>query len=304
VARALDTLLAWQSRAAERRQLAELSDRELFDMGLDRATAIGEAGKPFWRAEARETRIPVSTVGAARSAAPRFSGVEAWAMKLYSGPLSLFARKVEFALYEKGLNFERVMVPFTQEAGYAPKHPAVLAANPKGQVPVLEDGDLTLFDSTLILEYLEDAYPAPPLYPRDARDKARCRLIELEADEILLPPIRSLMYRNAPADPDPARQEARAAEGRRGEAAIREHYARLDRRLEGRDYFFAAFGVADIAMFMMVLWALRLGGPRLDGHPALARWYARTCARPAGRTVAAEIAAADRELSPLARAAR
>ncbi len=50
VARALDMLLAWQSRAAERRQLAELSDRELFDMGLDRATAIGEAEKPFWRA--------------------------------------------------------------------------------------------------------------------------------------------------------------------------------------------------------------------------------------------------------------
>ncbi len=61
-------------------------------------------------------------------------------MLLYSGPLSLFSRKVEIALHEKGLPFERVMVPFTQAAGYAPKHPAVLAANPKGQVPVLVDG--------------------------------------------------------------------------------------------------------------------------------------------------------------------
>ena len=64
-------------------------------------------------------------------------------MKLYSAPLSLFARKVEIALREKGLAFERVMVPFSQERGYAPKHPDVLAANPKGQVPVLVDGDLT-----------------------------------------------------------------------------------------------------------------------------------------------------------------
>ena len=56
-------------------------------------------------------------------------------MQLYSGPLSLFARKVEIALREKALPFERVMVPFSQEQGYAPKHPAVLAANPKGQVP-------------------------------------------------------------------------------------------------------------------------------------------------------------------------
>ncbi|MGQ0677879.1 MAG: DUF1127 domain-containing protein [Rhodospirillales bacterium] len=48
-ARVLDTLLAWQNRATERRRLFELSDHELADMGLDRATAIGEADKPFWR---------------------------------------------------------------------------------------------------------------------------------------------------------------------------------------------------------------------------------------------------------------
>ncbi len=90
-------------------------------------------------------------------------------MKLYSGPLSLFSRKVEIALAEKGLAFEREMVPFSQAEGYAPKHAAVLAANPKGQVPVLIDGEATLFDSTVIFEYLEDRYPEPPLYPADRR---------------------------------------------------------------------------------------------------------------------------------------
>ncbi len=94
-------------------------------------------------------------------------------MKLYSGPSSLFARKVEIALLEKALAFERVMVPFSQAEGYAPKHPAVLAANPKGQVPVLIDGDLSLFDSTVIFEYLEDAYPTPPLFPAGAKEPAR-----------------------------------------------------------------------------------------------------------------------------------
>ena len=96
-------------------------------------------------------------------------------MKLYSGPVSLFSRKVEIALGEKGQVYEREMVPFTQAGGYSPKHPAVLAANPKGQVPVLVDGDLTLCDSTLILDYLEDAYPTPALYPADPKAKARCR---------------------------------------------------------------------------------------------------------------------------------
>ncbi len=88
-------------------------------------------------------------------------------MKLYSAPLSLFARKVEVALGEKGLRFERIVVPFSQAEGYKPKNADVLAANPKGQVPVLVDNGLTLYDSTVILEYLEDAYPSP------ARARAR-----------------------------------------------------------------------------------------------------------------------------------
>jgi glutathione S-transferase len=218
-------------------------------------------------------------------------------MKLYSGPLSLFSRKVEIALYEKGLTFEREMVPFSQAKGYAPKHPAVLAANPKRQVPVLVDGDLTLFDSTVIFEYLDEAYPAVPLYPRDARERARCRLIELTADEILLPPVIRLMYRTEPPIADPEKRAAREAEGKEAEAAIRDHYARLEQRLEGKDYFCGAFSVADIGMFMTVLFILRLKGPKLDEFPRLAAWYARVGSRPSAAKAASEIAAADRELS-------
>ena len=219
-------------------------------------------------------------------------------MLLYSGPLSLFSRKVEIALREKGLAFERVMVPFSQVRGYAPKHPAVLAANPKGQVPVLVDGDLTLFDSTVIFEYLEDAYPTPPLYPREPAARARCRLLELAADEILFAPVRRLSYRTEPPNPDPQRQAQIEADGRAAEVAIREHYASLEARLAGQDYFCGDFSVADIGTFMTVLWILRLQGPRLDGYPALAAWYARVGARPSAAQAAAEIAAADRELSP------
>lgn len=217
------------------------------------------------------------------------------ALTLYSGPLSLFSRKVEIALAEKGLAHERVMVPFTQTEGYRPKHPAVLAANPKGQVPVLVDGDLTLFDSTVILEYLEDAYPAPPLYPRDTAGRARCRLAELEADEIVMPDVRPLMHRSEP--PAPTRRDEEA-DARQAEEALRGHWRRLDDRLAGREFFFDALTVADIAMFMTVLFAQRLHGPRLDGFPALAAWYERLSTRPAFAKVLAEVAAADRELSP------
>lgn len=218
-------------------------------------------------------------------------------MRLYSGPLSLFSRKVEIALYEKGIDFERIEVAFTQDQGYRPKHPDVVAANPKEQVPVLVDGDLTLFDSTVILEYLEDSRPMPPLYPSDPRDKARCRLVELDADEILLADVRRLMYRNEQPPADAEKRKVRQEEGQRGMEGIRGHYERIEKGLGTKDYFCGVFTVADIAMFTTVHYAVRLNGPRLDSFPSLAAWYRRVGERTSVARVVAEIAEADRKLS-------
>jgi glutathione S-transferase len=218
-------------------------------------------------------------------------------MKLFTGPLSLFARKVEIALLEKELPFERVMVPFSQTKGYNPKHPEVLAANPKGQVPVLIDGDVALFDSTVIFEYLEDAYPQPALYPRDPVERARCRLLDLFADEIMLMPLKALMHRNTPGERDPERWASNESKAKEAEAELDRQFAQLDTKLGGKDFLCDGFGAADISVFMMVFWALRLGGPTPDGHRALASWYKRLLARPAFSGVVHEIVAADRELS-------
>lgn len=217
---------------------------------------------------------------------------------LYSGPISYFARKAEIALGEKGLAFERIMVPFSQERGYTPKHPDVLAANPKAQVPVLVDGDLTMFDSTLIMEYLDEAYPTPPrLLPREPRDRARCRMLELFGDEILLPAVRPIMHRSVPpTDAETRRTEEEA--GRRGETVLLEHYRMLEGRIGSADYLCGDFSIADIGVFMAVTFSLRLKGPRLDGHPKLASWYARVGARPAVAKVRDDLLAADRVLSP------
>lgn len=219
-------------------------------------------------------------------------------MKLYSAPLSLFSRKVEIALAEKSLAFERVMVPFSQEAGYAPKDPVVIAANPKAQVPVLVDGELTLFDSTLILEYLEDAYPKPALFPAGAAARAACRTYELAADEILLPMVAKLMYRTEPPDRDPERRQRQEADGAQAEREIESYYAALERKLSGAAFLCGEFSVADIAMFMTILFANRLGAPATAQYPALQQWFARVKSRPSAAKAAGEVAAADRELSP------
>lgn len=216
---------------------------------------------------------------------------------LYSGPLSLFARKVEIALREKGLAFERIMVPFNQTTGYDPKHPEVLALNPKGQVPVLSDCGLVLYDSTVILEYLEEAYPEPPLMPGTPVERARCRLDELYADEIMLQALRPLMHRTGPPSPDRDRRIAQEADALIAEEALARHYEVLEQKLAGRDFFGGRLSTADIALFMSVLFSLRLGGPPLDGFAGLAGWYARLKLRPAFAQVVAEIAEADRRLS-------
>src|SRR5262245_53825112 len=132
-------------------------------------------------------------------------------MQLYSGPLSLFTAKVRIALAEKGLPYELISVPFSRANGYSPKLPEMLAINPKGQVPVLIDDDVKVYDSTLILEYLEERYPEPPLYPRDLKPRVRCRQLEAAADEILFPQVWELIaevfYKPDPAARDHGRIE-------------------------------------------------------------------------------------------------
>ena len=217
-------------------------------------------------------------------------------MHLYAGPLSLFSRKVEIVLAEKAITYTRTMVPFTQTKGYAPKNEAVLAANPKSQVPVLVDGELTLYDSTVILEYLEEAHPKPALYPGNPGSRARCRIIELEADEVLLEPVRRLLFRTEPpADAAlRAQQEIAAAEAQH---LIARNHERLDERLNGGAFLGEDYSVADIATFMVIHWGLRLGGPAIADLANLSAWYRRVAKRPAVAPVLTEVAEADRQLS-------
>ena len=93
-------------------------------------------------------------------------------ISLYDHPLSPYGQKVKIALREKGVAFETVS-PGGLGAGGAAG--AFAEANPRAEVPTLVDGDVAVFDSTVILEYLEDAYPTPPLYPASAKLRARCR---------------------------------------------------------------------------------------------------------------------------------
>jgi glutathione S-transferase len=205
-------------------------------------------------------------------------------MKLYSGPLSLFSAKVRLALDEKNLPYELISVPFSRAAGYSPKLPEVLAINPKGQVPVLIDDAVTVYDSTLICEYLEERYPEPALFPRDIRDRVRCRQLEASSDEILFPFIWELIAETF-YKPDPETRDAQRVA--RAKAGIGAEHERLDRELAGREFLCGPqFTVADIAYFLTLMFATSLGAPPDGVHANLAAWTSRVIARPTvGREV-------------------
>ena len=198
-------------------------------------------------------------------------------MKLYSGPLSMFGAKAEIAAHEKGLAFELVMVPFEMKTLYQPKHPEVQRINPKRQVPVLIDGDLEIFDSTQIFEYLESIKPEPALWPTEPKARARARLLEHKSDEVYFPPIVRLMGLQGTPD-DPAAAEARAA--------ALSFYDGMEKAIADKEWLVGSYTYADIAFYMAQIFGDRMGAPMTDAHPKLQAWRDRMSARPAVRQVA------------------
>lgn len=196
---------------------------------------------------------------------------------LYSGPLSMFGAKAQIAALEKGLDFELVMVPFDFERLYTPRHPEVLRINPKQQVPVLVDGDVEIFDSTQIFEYLEELCPEPPLWPRDRRARARARLLELQSDEVYFPHVIRLMGLQSQLGEAPARTAI---------AAAQDYCRRMDARLADREWLAGDYGYVDIAFYMATLFGERQGAPLTADMPRLLAWRERMTRRPAVAQVA------------------
>jgi len=211
-------------------------------------------------------------------------------MKLYVGALSLFSAKARIALSEKGLQHELVHVGWSRQDRYLPHHPDVVAFNPKAQVPVLVDGDIVVYDSTLIFEYLEERFPEPALYPGDLEGRVRCRRLEAEADELWFPSVWDLIEQRFYADGtgSEAREEA-------AHAALHVLYEGLEKDLVGREFLAGDFGVADIATFIQVHTAGILGVPVPEACSGVTRWCQRVLSRESVNPVLNEMQAAAAE---------
>ncbi len=146
--------------------------------------------------------------------------------------------------------------------------------NSTGRVPVLEEGGEPLPESVVIMEFLEERYPEPPLLPPDPADRAFARL-QIHRDHELTDPYYAF---------------------RRGEDGAREQLdgalGRLDRVLSSRRWLGGSeYGLADIAYVPWLLRARDTLGVGLGGFPALAGWLERLEERPAVAAEAGIVAA-------------
>jgi glutathione S-transferase len=179
-------------------------------------------------------------------------------MKLYYSPLSMFSAKVRIALHEKGIAHETQPVRWTPATGWI-KPDELPRLNPKSQIPVLIDGDAVIYDSTIILEYLEERFPKPALMPADLAQRARCRMLEDLGDTLIAPNL-GVLVREVFLKPDPATRDQSAIAQVKGE--LTRQYQRLDRELGRRDYLCGDFTVADVSCFSpMNIASLMEGAP-------------------------------------------
>lgn len=205
------------------------------------------------------------------------------AMKLYSTPTSPYARKVRIMLIEKHIDCDIEVVPSLA----APESP-VPAHNPLGKVPtlVLDDGT-SLYDSVVIVDYLDHKTPVARLIPQDNNHRAIVRRWEALADGVCDAAVAVVM-------------EGRRAPEKQDETIVQRQMLKVTRGLQAMsddmgEHKWAAgdkFTLADIATGVALSYvALRL--PEIDwrgSYSNLARLFEQLMERPSFRDTAPPVA--------------
>lgn len=203
------------------------------------------------------------------------------AMRVYRIPFSTNVERVALAAGHKGVEIEWVDVDAADRS-------PVEALSGQSLVPVLVDGAEIVADSPVILRRLEERFPEPPLYPREPARRAEVEVFVDWFNTVWKRPPNLIADEEEKPRPDAA---LIAELGARMRASLDTFEALLD----GRDYLFGDFGIADVIAFPFLKYAV-LGvpwgdddrfhailvehQPLGDGYPRLRAWVHRVDARP------------------------
>jgi glutathione S-transferase len=182
---------------------------------------------------------------------------------LYTAERCPYAARARITLAEKGVAYDAVEIDLADRPAW------LYEKNPLGRVPVYEEDEgLVLPESEVIMEYLEERFPEPALWPADPAERALGRLWLQRFDDRL----------------GDAYYEARRGDGR---DELEARLAELDRALEAQPYLTGReYGLADIGYVPWILRARANLGVDLESFPGVENWLARLTERPA---VAAEL---------------
>ena len=184
-------------------------------------------------------------------------------MVLYSGTTCPFSQRCRLVLFEKGMDFE------IRDVDLFNKPEDISVMNPYGQVPVLVERDLILYESNIINEYIDERFPHPQLMPADPVPRARARLLLLNFEREVFIHIDALEKQD-PKKVDKAR------------AVVRDQLSQLAPVVTKSKYMMGEdFTMIDVALAPL-LWRLDHYGIEMPKAAAPVLKYAeRIFARPA-----------------------
>ena len=188
-------------------------------------------------------------------------------MVLYSGTTCPFSQRCRFVLFEKGMDFE------IRDVDLFNKPEDISVMNPYGQVPILVERDLVLYESNIINEYIDERFPHPQLMPADPMMRARTRLLLFNFEKELFIHVHTLEnLRGKVSD--------KVMENAKDE--IRDRLTTLVPLLEHNKYFLGDdFSMLDVAIAPL-LWRLDYYGIELSKTAApLMKYAERIFSRPA-----------------------
>ena len=194
-------------------------------------------------------------------------------IKLFCFPRSGNSREVKLVLAEKNIPFEPLNVhgdPAVKES------PDFKKASPQGKVPAIVDGDVYMSEAFHINQYLEKKFPSPALLPPSQEKRNEIESFVTEIDKSFVLKIGLLLIECILKPKDRQKEEVKEAH----RAEIREGLKKIDRMLEGKEYLFGEYSLADIALtpHIAALPILGSGIPAEFTHAVA--WFARLQKRP------------------------
>ena len=187
-------------------------------------------------------------------------------MVLYSGTTCPFSQRCRFVLFEKGMDFE------VRDIDLYNKPEDISVMNPYGQVPILVERELILYESNIINEYIDERFPHPQLMPADPTMRARTRLFLFNFERELFSQVAALEDRN----------EADSKTQEQARQKIRDGLAQIAPILTKNKYMLGEeFSMLDVAIAPL-LWRLDHYGIELPKSAAPIQKYGeRVFSRPA-----------------------